>query len=218
MDQLPNPDVEEPLPKRQQLRIKADRASAKRCTSVIAVLEQPMQHGNVGAVVRNIDALGVGKLYVITGRKMDSGAVHHASVGSSKYVYVKCFESTEACVKHLADQYAESWATSPHKQGMRNVELSQMNFTKAKRIALWFGNESDGLSEAALQACVGCIQIEMCGITESLNLAVSTAIVLYEATRQRRNQPPPKKSMEKWRRAQRREEQLLAANEVKVQP
>ncbi len=42
------------------------------------------------------------------------------------------------------------------------------------------------ISNLALERSKGCIDIEMYGIIESLNLTTSTGIILYEITKQRR--------------------------------
>lgn len=55
-----------------------------------------------------------------------------------------------------------------------------------KKLAVWFGNEARGISDTAVSHSAACVQIEMYGIVESLNLATSTGIVLYEITKQRR--------------------------------
>ncbi|MDR1691490.1 MAG: hypothetical protein LBR35_01455, partial [Rickettsiales bacterium] len=55
-----------------------------------------------------------------------------------------------------------------------------------KRLAVWFGTESRGISDLAVERSAACVSIEMYGIIESFNLAVSTGIVLYEITKQRR--------------------------------
>ena len=43
-----------------------------------------------------------------------------------------------------------------------------------------------GVSDAAIENSIACINIPMGGITESLNLGTSTGIVLYEIAKQRR--------------------------------
>ena len=47
-----------------------------------------------------------------------------------------------------------------------------------KRLSVWFGNESKGVSEEAVKASDMCIRIPMGGIVESLNLGTSTGIIL----------------------------------------
>lgn len=50
---------------KSSLRIKADKAKELRCKNLIAVLEEPTDFKNIGTVVRNINALGVEKLYIV---------------------------------------------------------------------------------------------------------------------------------------------------------
>ena len=54
------------------------------------------------------------------------------------------------------------------------------------KLAVWFGNESRGLSDMAIENSKACINIPMYGIVESLNLGTTSGIVLYEITKQRR--------------------------------
>jgi tRNA (guanosine-2'-O-)-methyltransferase len=86
---------------------------------------------------------------------------------------------------HLKYKQFTSAVTSPHIKGKTNVILHEGKYTH-KRLAVWFGNESHGVSEEAINNSEMCINIPMCGIIESLNLGTSTGIVLYEITKQRR--------------------------------
>ncbi len=47
------------------LRQKAKYAKTGRCKNLIAVLEDPSDLKNIGTVIRNINALGVEKLYIV---------------------------------------------------------------------------------------------------------------------------------------------------------
>jgi 23S rRNA (guanosine2251-2'-O)-methyltransferase len=51
--------------------------------------------------------------------------------------------------------------------------------------AIVMGSEGNGVSKEILRACDERVRIPMVGKTESLNVSVSTGIVLYEALRQR---------------------------------
>ena len=55
------------------------------------------------------------------------------------------------------------------------------------KLAVWFGNESIGVSDDAILNSDLCIQINMFGMIESMNLATCTGIVLHTITNQRRN-------------------------------
>jgi tRNA (guanosine-2'-O-)-methyltransferase len=76
--------------------------------------------------------------------------------------------------------------TSPHTKGRKNVVLHEADYTKYKKLAVWFGNEGVGVSRLALENSELCVNIPMFGIIESLNLGTSSGIVLYEITKQRR--------------------------------
>ena len=76
--------------------------------------------------------------------------------------------------------------TSPHVKGKRSIYLHEGDFTEHAKLAVWFGSESQGISERAVERSDACIAIPMFGMIESLNLGTSSGIVLYEVTKQRR--------------------------------
>lgn len=177
-----------------RVRARANAAKKLRCRDLIAVVESPKNFGNIGSIIRNIDALGVSKLYVIDSLKLlpptweemrDRKHLNDISASAVKWTFVKIFQTTKDCLSHLQKNGFVSFATSPHQKGKTNIPLRDGNYTH-KKLAVWFGNESCGLSEEALNGCQACIQIPMAGIVESINLANSTGIVLYEVTSQRR--------------------------------
>ncbi len=182
------------IKEKSSLRKRADEIKDYRCINLIAVLEEPNDPKNIGTVIRNINSLGVEKLYIIDSRNLvpkdwqemkDRKSFLKSSVSAVKWSFVKIFNSTEECLQHLEKNRFTSVVTSPHIKGKSNVILHEGNYTQ-KRLAVWFGNESIGISELAVERSEACINIEMFGIVESLNLATSTGIVLYEITKQRR--------------------------------
>jgi len=175
---------------KSSLRQKADEAKKHRCTTLVCVLENPKNIINVGAIIRNIDCLGVSKVYVIDPtnslQNIKPETLNKCSASADKYVYVKTFSSTTECIKCLENSNYTSLVTSPHLKDHTNIPLETGDFTKYKKLAVWFGNESHGVSEEAITSSNGCVQIKMGGIVESLNLAVSSGIVLHTIAHQRR--------------------------------
>jgi tRNA (guanosine-2'-O-)-methyltransferase len=108
------------------------------------------------------------------------------SASAIKWSFVKKFHDTESCLGHLERNGFVSVVTSPHTKGRKNVILHEADYTKYKKLAVWFGNEGIGISRLALERSELCVNIPMFGIIESLNLGTSSGIVLYEITRQRR--------------------------------
>ena len=76
--------------------------------------------------------------------------------------------------------------TSPHIKGRENVYLHEGNYTQFTKLAVWFGNESRGISRTVVERSDLCVAVPMFGMIESLNLGTSSGIVLYEVTKQRR--------------------------------
>ena len=179
---------------KSKLRERADNIKQFQCKNLIAVLENPNDSKNLATAIRNVNALGVEKLYVVDSRKLfpddweqlrQRKSLLKPSVSAIKWTFVKVFSSTEECLDHLEKYRYTSIVTSPHIKGQINVLLQDGDYTQ-KRLAVWFGNESRGISEIAIKRSEACVQIEMAGMIESLNLATSTGIILYEVTKQRR--------------------------------
>ena len=177
------------------LRARADRVRDFRCKNLIAVIEHPEDFKNIGTIIRNVNALGVEKAYVVSPHgsvpddweqmRTDSKLMA-VSVSAIKWSFVKKFTDTESCLAHLEKNGFVSIVTSPHTKGRKNVVLHEGDYTKHKKLAVWFGNEKHGISQLAVERSELCVNIPMFGIIESLNLGTSSGIVLYEITKQRR--------------------------------
>jgi tRNA (guanosine-2'-O-)-methyltransferase len=177
------------------LRARADKIRDFRCKNLIAVIEEPDDLRNIGTIIRNVNALGVEKAYVVTNKNWlpddwqdmrSRSKLHAVSASAIKWSFVKKFKTTEDCLAHLQKNGFISIVTSPHTKGRKNVALHEADYTKYKKLAVWFGNEGVGISPVALGNSELCVNIPMYGIIESLNLGTSSGIVLYEITRQRR--------------------------------
>ncbi len=100
--------------------------------------------------------------------------------------FVKRFDSTEECLAHLEKNRFVSIVTSPHRKGKENTFLHEGDFTEHAKLAVWFGSETKGISDLAVERSERCVSIPMFGMIESLNLGTSSGIVLYEVAKQRR--------------------------------
>lgn len=186
-------------------RKRADEIKPYRCKNLITVLECPMDMKNIGTVIRNVNALGVEKTYIIDPRNLipddwqemrERKSLSKPSVSAIKWSFVKRFNSTEECLNHLTKNRFISIVTSPHVKGKDNFILHEADYTQPK-LAVWFGNESRGISDLAVENSSFCVSIPMFGMIESLNLGTTSGIVLYEVTKQRREY------QEKYKRANR---------------
>jgi tRNA (guanosine-2'-O-)-methyltransferase len=187
--------MEENPKSKPTLRARANRIKDFKCKNLIAVIENPDDIKNIGTIIRNVNALGVEKAYVITNQKLlpDDWEEMRAkrklsaiSASAIKWSFVRTFNDTDSCMDHLDKNGFISVVTSPHTKGRQNAVLHEHDYTRYKKLAIWFGNEGTGISKSALERSELCINIPMYGIIESLNLGTSSGIVLYEITKQRR--------------------------------
>src|SRR5215217_3850539 len=58
-------NIDEKPNTKTSLRVKADLATKNRCNTCICVLENPDNFINIGSVLRNINAFGIAKLYIV---------------------------------------------------------------------------------------------------------------------------------------------------------
>ncbi len=180
---------------KSSIRKRADEIKPFICKNLIAVIENPNDIKNIGTVIRNVNALGVEKTYIVDSRKSlpddwkdmrERKSLSKTSVSAIKWSFVKRFDSTESCLEHLERNRFISIVTSPHVKGKENIVLHEGDYTTQIRLAVWFGNESRGVSDLAIEKSELCVSIPMYGMIESLNLGTTTGIVLYEVTKQRR--------------------------------
>lgn len=176
-------------------RKRADEIKDYRCKNLIAVIEEPNDIRNIGTIIRNVNALGVEKTYIVDSRKAlpddwqdmrERKSLSKSSVSAIKWSFVKRFDSTEDCLAHLEKNRFTSVVTSPHVKGKDNRILHETDYTEYTKLAVWFGNEARGISDVAVEHSAFCISIPMFGMIESLNLGTTSGIVLYEITNQRR--------------------------------
>ncbi|WP_292514362.1 RNA methyltransferase [Mesorhizobium sp.] len=187
--------MEERAESKKSVRRRADEIKQFRCKNLIAVLENPTDVKNIGTVIRNVNALGVEKVYVVDPRRSlpddwqdlrDRKSVSKTSVSAVKWTFVRRFDSTDECFGHLERKGFKSIVTSPHVKGKASIFLHEGDYTTHSKLAVWFGSEAMGISDLAVERSDICVCIPMFGMIESLNLGTSSGIVLYEVAKQRR--------------------------------
>lgn len=152
-----------------------------RTRHITIALEDIHQPHNASATVRSCDLFGIQDLHVIENRNrytLSPGV----SVGASKWVTMRRYsergaDNTAACIDSLRASGYRIVATTPHKN---DVLLPDLPIDQP--LALLFGTEETGLSERALEMADEFVKIPQVGFTESFNISVSVALVLYELT------------------------------------
>jgi TrmH family RNA methyltransferase len=152
---------------------------------LILVAERVEKPGNLGAMLRTCDAAGVDAfLFCDPTADLTNPNVVRASQGTLFSVPVAQCASADA-IAWLRERGLTIVATTPNpvqRQLPRNY--TQFDFTGPCAIVV--GEEKYGLTQTWLDQADAAVRIPMVGRINSLNVATSAALVIYEAIRQRR--------------------------------
>ena len=148
---------------------------------LLMVLDNLQDPGNLGTILRAGEAAGV------TGVIMSHDCVDiynpkviRSTMGSvyrMPFVYVEHLPET---LEILAEAGIHSYAA--HLKGKNSYD--QEDYTRGT--AFLIGNEGNGLRDEVADVAECYIKIPMCGEVESLNAAVASSVLMFEAARQRR--------------------------------
>jgi tRNA (guanosine-2'-O-)-methyltransferase len=149
-----------------------------RIGSVTLLLDELYDPHNRAAIVRTCDAFGVQELHALQ-REGEFVIQRSVATGTERWVDVHRHTTPEAAVNALTARGYEIVATDPAGQ------LTPADLRSIERVALILGNEHRGIDPVLLGAAVRSVRIPMIGFVESLNVSVSAAVLLVEATRGR---------------------------------
>jgi tRNA (guanosine-2'-O-)-methyltransferase len=152
-----------------------------RLHGIHVAVERPYDPHNAAAVVRSAEAFGVSVVHVVSAHARALVA-HKTTSGSHRWVEIREHPDLDAFRRHL-EGLGMALAGARVEDGAVPLESMPVD----RPLCLLFGNEHDGLSPAARQACKFAFSIPMFGFVESLNLSVSAAVSLYSITRRRRD-------------------------------
>lgn len=159
---------------------KVENLLSRRQPDLRVVLEEVKNIHNASAVVRTCDAAGILYLEIISSTMEPFPVNDSISTGAEKWLQFNYHSSTQDCLTQLKEKGLHIVATY---LGPPALPYTEIDYTKPTAIV--FGNESEGISEKARKYSDYLIKIPMVGMVQSLNLSVSTGIILYEAMRQR---------------------------------
>jgi TrmH family RNA methyltransferase len=149
---------------------------------LVVVAESVEKPGNLGAILRTADAAHVDALLVCDPRlDVWNPNVVRASRGAVFSVPVAECDNSSA-LEWLKARRIQVLAATPSA----SVAYSDVNLREPVAIAV--GTEDEGLSEFWLSNADLRVKIPMMGHVNSLNVSVSTALIVYEAVRQRSHQ------------------------------
>lgn len=142
-------------------------------------LEAVRDPGNLGTILRTIDAVGA-KGAILIGETVDPFSLEavRASMGSIFHVGLARASRPDF------ERFCASWPGSvvgTHLAGRLDYRAAEYR----PPVLLVMGREQSGLSPELAGACSTLVKIPMAGQVDSLNLAVATGIMLFEIVRSR---------------------------------
>lgn len=188
MAELGEKDEEEPPEILLVVAIPADDLSRipVHADALYVALDRPASPGNIGSIVRSVDALG-GHGVIVTGHAADpyDPRALRASTGSAimtPTVRLPSIRPALEWVERMRADGVDIQIVGTDEDGTHDV----WDVDLTRPTLLVTGNEHSGMSAAWKDACDVLTRIPMTGHASSLNAANATAAILYEATRQRR--------------------------------
>lgn len=144
----------------------------------LVICDEIQDPGNLGTIIRASDAAGADAVISLPGTcDVFMQKAIRATAGSLFHIPI-AYTETAALLDYLNFKNIILYATDVHAQ------MSIYEYDLKKPVAIVFGNEAHGVSEAVLKRAKG-LKIPIIGKAESLNVAMAASICLYEVVRQR---------------------------------
>ncbi len=163
-------------------RISPDEFKETAKIPLVVVLDNIRSLNNVGSVFRTSDAFLVEAIYLcgITATPPNP-EIHKTALGAEHSVEWKYFEDTVNAVESLKENEYTVYAI---EQVENSTMLDDLQLDSQKKYAIVMGNEVKGVQQAVVDACDGCIEIPQYGTKHSLNVSVTTGIVIWDFFKQ----------------------------------
>jgi len=154
-------------------------SSLRNAISAVALVS-PQDPGNVGTILRTMDAVGIETLFMLEGGvELYHPTVVRASMGAMFWMTI---------VQTSFDEYID-WAREGKYQLIgtsAHGAVEYHEFVPSPPWVLVLGNEQKGLSAEQLHSCDVAVSIPMMGRVSSLNLSVAAGVLLYQLMKKSR--------------------------------
>lgn len=163
-------------------RINAEEFKAAEKMPLIIILDNVRSLNNIGSVFRTSDAFRVEAIYLCgISACPPSPEIHKTALGAEDSVAWKYFEDTHAAVKSLQQQQYKVMAIEQcHGSTMLNEWQPDFESADIAGYAVVMGNEVKGVQQSVVDLCDGCIEIPQYGTKHSLNVSVTTGLVIWD--------------------------------------
>ena len=144
---------------------------------LVVVLDDVRSMYNVGSVFRTGDAFRIKAVYLCgVCATPPSTDIHKTALGAEDSVEWKYFPTALEAVEQLQHDGYEVYAV---EQAEGSTKLHEFVPVPDRRYAVVMGNEVKGVHQEVIDRCDGCIEIPQFGTKHSMNVSVTTGIIIY---------------------------------------
>lgn len=163
-------------------RISVDQYKTVSKTPLIVVLDNIRSLNNIGSVFRTSDAFLVEAIYLcgITATPPNQ-EIHKTALGAEHSVTWSYFGETTEAVDLL---HRNGYTVFAIEQVENSIMLQEIQLDPAKKYAIVMGNEVKGVQQSVVDLCDACIEIPQYGTKHSLNVSVTTGLVIWDFFKQ----------------------------------
>ncbi len=159
-------------------RISTEEFKEAEKLPLVVVLDNIRSMNNIGSVFRTSDAFRIASVYLCGITATPSHPeLHKTALGAEFSVDWKYFKNTLDAVEELKSNGYTVYAI---EQVEGSIKLDQLNLDLNKKYAIVMGHEVKGVAQDVVNACNGSIEIPQYGTKHSLNVSVTTGIVLWK--------------------------------------
>ncbi len=159
-------------------RISVEEFKNSRKMPLVLILDNIRSLNNIGSIFRTADAFKIERIYLcgITGVPPHR-EIHKTALGATESVDWQYSEHTGDVINSLKESGYLVYAI---EQAENSIYLNDFIPDPGKKTAVVFGNEVNGISDEVMGLVDGCIEIPQFGTKHSLNISVSTGIVIWD--------------------------------------
>jgi tRNA G18 (ribose-2'-O)-methylase SpoU len=159
-------------------RLTVDEFKSTQKTPLIVVLDNVRSLNNIGSVFRTSDAFLIEKIYLCgICATPPNKEIHKTALGATESVDWEYAEETLDVIKQLQADKVQVLAI---EQAENSTKLDTFYPEKNKKYAIVMGNEVKGVQQEVVNASDLCIEIPQLGTKHSLNISVTTGVVIWD--------------------------------------
>lgn len=159
-------------------RISVDEFKSITKTPLIIVLDNIRSLNNIGSVFRTSDAFLIEKIYLCgISATPPNKDIHKTALGATESVDWEYAEETLEVVQQLQTENVQVLAI---EQAENSTKLDDFFPKKNQKYAIVMGNEVKGVQQKVVNAADLCVEIPQLGTKHSLNISVTTGVVIWD--------------------------------------